>query len=186
VNASEPRDDRLRQVFLAYSDRVYAYTLRHVDRDRAQDVIAEVFMVAWRRIEDMPPEPLPWLLVIARNCLRSRRRSDTRQHRLAMELATQAVVATARGAEDVAVERNTMMSALGQLSELERESLFLIAWDGLSSAEAAEVAGCSRATFDVRVCRARARLQQLLDSKPERPRPRTTTRPAPTPRGDPA
>jgi RNA polymerase sigma factor (sigma-70 family) len=178
VNASDTRDDRLRQVFLTYADRVFAYTLRHVNRDRAQDVIADVFMVAWRRIDDMPPDPLPWLLVIARNCVRSRRRSDTRQHRLALELATQAVIATACGAEDVAVERDVMMSALGQLSDLERESLFLIAWDGLSNAEAAQVAGCSRATFDVRVYRARARLQQLLDSKPERSWPRTTTRPA--------
>jgi RNA polymerase sigma factor (sigma-70 family) len=178
VNASETRDDRLRQVFLTYADRVFAYALRHVDRDRAQDVIADVFIVAWRRIEDMPSEPLPWLLVIARNCLRTRRRSDTRQRRLALELVTQAIVASARGAEDVAVERDAMMSALGRLSERERESLFLIAWDGLSSAEAAQVAGCSRATFDVRLCRARARLQQLLDSEPERPWPRTTTRPA--------
>jgi DNA-directed RNA polymerase specialized sigma24 family protein len=71
-------------------------------------------MVAWRRIDDVPPEPLPWLLVIARNCVRTRRRSDTRQHRLALELATQAVVVTACGADEVAVEGDVMMSALAQ------------------------------------------------------------------------
>lgn len=51
-----------------------------------------------------------------------------------------------------------MVQALGELTELEREALLLVAWDGLEPFDAAQVAGCSADAFEVRLVRARARL----------------------------
>ena len=55
-------------------------------------------------------------------------------------------------------------AALAQLSERDRETLMLVAWEGLSSARAARAAGCTRAGFAVRLHRARARLATQLAS----------------------
>jgi RNA polymerase sigma-70 factor (ECF subfamily) len=62
------------------------------------------------------------------------------------------------------VERATLISALGELTDLEREAVLLVAWDGLRNAEAARVAGCSQRAFEVRVSRARARLARLMNA----------------------
>ena len=58
-----------------------------------------------------------------------------------------------------------MLAALGELTELEREALLLIAWDGLSNGAAAAVAGCSVRAFEVRLSRARARLTRLTTDR---------------------
>jgi RNA polymerase sigma-70 factor (ECF subfamily) len=55
-----------------------------------------------------------------------------------------------------------VLEGLAALSEPDREALILVAWDGLDNHEAATVAGCSAATFAVRVHRARRRLQRKL------------------------
>jgi RNA polymerase sigma-70 factor (ECF subfamily) len=159
---------RLRAAFQQYSTRVLAYALRHTDAAGAHDVVADVFLVAWRRIDDLPEEPLPWLLVVARNIVANRRRSADRQQRLADKLAgLERAALTAPGAEETAVARATVLGALGELSDGEREALLLVAWDGLTPAAAALVAGCSRHAFESRLHRARARLRRLLPDDPD-------------------
>lgn len=156
---------RLRAAFDAYADRVLAYARRHVEAAAAEDVVSEVFLVAWRRIADLPAEPLPWLLVVARHTIHNRARTVSRQRRLAGQLATLAsAAATSPGADDTVVERQLMLSALSELSDTEREALLLTSWDGCSAAQAAVVAGCSRHAFEVRLHRARARLTRSLAS----------------------
>ena len=66
--------------------RVMAYALRHVDYDVAQEIVAETFLVAWRRLADVPGEPLPWLLVVARHTIANHRRSGDRRARLQAEV----------------------------------------------------------------------------------------------------
>jgi RNA polymerase sigma-70 factor (ECF subfamily) len=164
-------EGRLRAAFEQHSTRVLAYALRHTDPATAHDVVADVFLVAWRRIDDMPDEPLPWLLVVARNFLHNRRRSATRQQRLADKIGRlEEAARTAPGAEETAVERASVLAVLGELSDAEREALLLVAWDGLAPAAAAVVAGCSHHAFEVRLHRARARLRRLLpdDAEPVR------------------
>jgi RNA polymerase sigma factor (sigma-70 family) len=162
---------RLRSLFEENSMRVLAYSLRHIGPDAAQDVVSEVFLVAWRRIEDVPEDALPWLLVIARNTMGNRRRGFARQQRLADQLASleRSTNATA-GAEEIALARREMLAALAGLSTTEREALLLTAWDGLSVVQAAEVAGCSRRAFELRLHRARNRLRRVLASDDD-PRP---------------
>lgn len=168
---------RLRDAFEQCSTRVLAYALRHTDASSAHDVVADVFLVAWRRIERLPDDPLPWLLVIARNTINNGRRSTTRRQRLTDSLITiERAAAGAPGADETAVERDTMLTASAELSAVEREALLLIAWDGLSVPDAAAVAGCSRHAFELRLHRARVRLRRLMPDEPDHP-PRAAARP---------
>lgn len=176
-----PADDRRRftAVFHALSPRVYAYARRRYDAATAQDIVSDTFLVAWRRFEDMPDDPLPWLLVIARNTMNDRRRSTVRQDRLTDTVAgLERSVGHAIAAEHVVVERATVAAALARLNDREREALLLVAWEGLSNAEAAVVAGCTQRAFEVRLSRARARLTREMTTTsaqsdaPVPPRPR--------------
>src|SRR3954467_9363138 len=59
--------------FTALYDRHYrsvlGYTLLRAGQDTAEDVTSETFLVAWRRLDDLPEPPLPWLLGVARKLL---------------------------------------------------------------------------------------------------------------------
>ena len=152
--------DRITELWRAYAWRVQAYALRHVDPHNAQEVVSETFLIAWRRIADVPGDPLPWLLVVARNVVRNQRRAARRRSAAEGELIR--LERVARAAEDTVVtvsRRDSMIAALLRLAPKDREALLLTGWDGLTSAEAARVAGCSVAAFKMRLSRARRRLE---------------------------
>lgn len=175
-------EERFLALWTRFGPSVMAYALRHLDPDSAQDVVAETFLVAWRRLTSIPSEPLPWLLVVARNTIANLRRSGHRQARLAIELGRFRQVAEPAAAADVlATERAAVLDRLAALTPLEREALLLIAWDGLSPAQAAKVAGCSRATFNLRLFRARRRLHAIDGQSP--PHTESAQRPFPLPGG---
>ena len=89
-------------------------------------------------------EPLPWLLVVARNTIANHRRTRQRGARLIDAVAgLERQAAPAGGTEEAVAERQTMLALLAALTPMEREALLLVAWDGLSPADAAAVAGCS-------------------------------------------
>lgn len=161
-----PQTERFTALYAQHVRRVYLYAARHVGVDHADDVVAETFTVAWRRLDAVPADaPLPWLLVVARNTMINHRRGEARRDRLARE--AELVVHLETVTSDVAVavtERNAVIAALTELSEREREALLLVGWDGLSNADAARVAGCSTGAFHVRLHRARQRLQRSLAS----------------------
>lgn len=163
MTTESPDAIRLRALFEAHSRRVYAYAARLTDPETAQDVVADVYLAAWRRLDDVPEPSLPWLLVTARNVVRNGQRSALRRDRLHAAVArADPLLALAPGADETAVERDRMLGALDALSALEREALLLTAWDGLSATDAATVAGCSVRAFEVRLSRARARLDRVL------------------------
>lgn len=157
--------ERFAHLWATCAPRVQAYAMRHVDPDTAQEVVSETFLVAWRRLEHVPGEPMPWLIVVARNSIANARRSERRVRALDVELARLAAVArpTTSGADDIALDRDTMLRGLAALSEDQREALLLVAWDGLSPGQAAAVLGVSTASFHVRLHRARRRLGALVD-----------------------
>ncbi|GAA4588391.1 RNA polymerase sigma-70 factor (ECF subfamily) [Actinoplanes octamycinicus] len=156
---SREREQAFTRVWRDNATRVLAYALRHVDRDVAQDIVADTFLVAWRRFADLPAEPLPWLLVVARKTIANHRRSDDRRARLRAEVERLRHLAEPAPAADLAaVERAEVLAALARLTPREREALLLVAWDGLEPADAARVAGCGRAAFHVRLFRARRKL----------------------------
>lgn len=148
------------QLYRAYADRVHAYALRRTTAAAADDVVAEVFLVAWRRLHKVPSEPLPWLLAVARRVLANRRRGESRAAALHERLAgghRPAAQAAVNPEVDDRVQR-----ALAGLGERDRELLLLIAWEGLRVNEAAHVLGVRAGTLAVRLHRARRRLARVL------------------------
>ena len=146
--------------------RVLGYALRRTDQEEARDVAAETFTVAWRRLEDVPAgdAALPWLLATARNQLANRRRREDTHRRHLVSGGGPTVQAAPRDPADEVADRSRLAAAFARLSEEDRETLALIAWDGLAPREAAVVQGCSAATFTVRAHRARRRLTALLET----------------------
>jgi len=155
--APSARQRRLETVFHEHADAVLAYARRRSDPDTAQEIVAETFTVAWRRIDDLPEAALPWLLATARKLLANSRRMADRRYALTLRLAQQPPTSDDRtAAVDLALSAR---AALASLPTAEREAMELIAWEGLTPTEAADVLGCSRRTIAVRIHRARRRLR---------------------------
>jgi RNA polymerase sigma factor (sigma-70 family) len=139
--------------------RVTAYAERHVGVNSSYDVVSNTFLTAWRTWDAIPDPALPWLIATARGHIRNYQRSTRRQHGLAEKVALLEQSAySGPDTESSASERAEAIAALAGLSENDREALLLIAWEGLTYAQAAQVAGCRVSTMRVRVHRARARL----------------------------
>lgn len=173
VEPSDSREDaiaaqRLEALFRAHYKAVVAYVRRRAAPESVDDVVAETFLVAWRRLDRVPSDsPLPWLLAIARNIVATQRRASSRRDALYARL--QASVGE-QAADPLGVEHPTgaVAAALARLSEKDREALTLIGWDGLRPREAAAVMGEIPSAFYVRLHRAKRRLRRLLDESPER------------------
>jgi RNA polymerase sigma-70 factor, ECF subfamily len=162
----EPADDasRFAALYLQNRDRVYAYAVSKAGRQLADEILSDVFMIAWRRLGAVPDPPLPWLLAVARNVAMSQSRAAARERSLASQMhawLSQAELTVADVAEGVA-DRMAVLTALAKLPERDRELLTLVAWHDLPAKAAARVVGCSTATFFVRLHRARRRLEQAL------------------------
>jgi RNA polymerase sigma-70 factor (ECF subfamily) len=156
---------RFEGVFRATYPRVLAYALRRTaDRGSAEEVVSETYLIAWRRHDALPEEPLPWLLGIARRVLANQRRSVSRRQPDGAPASLDLVEAPHPELTpyETVAEREAFASAFGRLSERDREVLSLIAWDGLKPREAAEVMRCSAAVFSLRLHRARRRLLKEL------------------------
>jgi RNA polymerase sigma factor (sigma-70 family) len=162
--AKPTREERFERVFRENYAAVRAYALRRVPADVAQDVVADTFLVAWRRMDEVPGDALPWLYGVARRVLANERRSAGRRSALQLRLATERAAAGYGDAWEGVGDAELVRAALARLSERHREALMLVAWHGLSGARAARAAGCSPATFAVRLHRARARLAAELAS----------------------
>ena len=156
------RDERFEGLFRENYVAIRAYALRRASPEAAQDVVADTFLVAWRRLDDVPDDVLPWLYGVARRVLANQRRSSDRGAALERRLSTAAGQAGAPDPADRAGDNELMRLALSRLPEPSREALMLVAWHGLTGARAARSAGCSRAAFAVRLHRARARLTAEL------------------------
>lgn len=147
-----------------HASRVFGYALRRLPREEALDVVAETFLVAWRRLDEVPNDPLPWLLAVARNTIsnekRAQRRRETLQARLTMT-AQRPSDETSDPMEEVG-SRQVVTDALRRLPEAEREAFTLVVWEGLNPRQGAKVLGCTPTAFTVRVHRARRRLAREL------------------------
>ena len=132
-----------------------AYAIRRSpDRSAAEDLVAEVFAVAWRRRDEIPQDALPWLYGVARKLLLNQGRSLRRRDRLFARLAAEPQ-AVARDPADRVEELDTVRRALGALRPADREVLMLDAWEGLDATAAATVLGCRVAAYRARLSRAR-------------------------------
>ena len=146
-------------MFESHHRRVLGYALRRVAVEAdAEDVVAETFAIAWRKIRDAPATPyaLPWLFAIARRVIANQRRGATRGLRLVERLKDHFV------AQRQATSESPVLEALGRLRAEEQELLRLIAWDGLGHAEAGAVLGITANAVAIRLYGARRRLSDEL------------------------
>ena len=164
------------RLYERHAPAVHRYALRRSDPDTAEEVTAQVFLVAWRRRQELPDEPLPWLYGVARRVLADQRRGASRRLRLRDRLEGETAGASAAGGEAAGGEAASggadaglelpdrdLAGALNGLSATDREALLLRYWEELEPAQIGRVMGCSRAAAAVRLHRARARLRRALD-----------------------
>ncbi|HEY7431846.1 MAG TPA: RNA polymerase sigma factor [Streptosporangiaceae bacterium] len=156
--------ERFQALYIRHHGQVYAYAVSRAGHQLADEVVSEVFLIAWRRLAELPAPPLPWLLGVARNVIISQFRASARQQSITAELrawVSEAQLSSADIAEEVS-ERISVLGALARLPDADRELLTLVAWHGLTPREAAQVVGCSTATYFVRLHRARRRLERAM------------------------
>jgi RNA polymerase sigma-70 factor (ECF subfamily) len=156
------RRARFEELYRQHVGDVAAYALRRTSPDVAEDVVADTFLVVWRRLERVPDKPLPWLYAVARRTLANHRRSAAR-----LESLTQRLQFEFRAVPPNPVDGG-LLDALRSLRGDDREVLMLIAWEGLTPTEAAQALDCSPVACRIRLHRARKRLARALDH-PVRP-----------------
>jgi RNA polymerase sigma factor (sigma-70 family) len=141
----------------------------------AEDLIAATYEVAWRRLGAVPAgeAALPWLLTVALNHLRNHRRRALRERALLERLPPPEHVPPP--GEPHAVGWREIRHALDALTDEDRELVLLVAWDGLTPAQAAGVLGLTPAAARTRLHRARGRLADLLGVERGRAAARTGT-----------
>ena len=161
---TELPDATFRAVYDRYFEHVARYCLRRLPYADAEDATAEVFLVVWRRIEEIPTDDtLPWLYGIARNVVRNARRSTTRALRLVHRIRAQPRYPGV-GPEPALVRREEdqrLIDALSRLSSDDQEVLRLRAYEGLTIPQIARVLGCSEEAAKKRASRAMQRLRRL-------------------------
>ena len=173
--ADRPRFEALYREHYA---AVLRYARRRTDPATAEEVAAETFAVAWRRLDRIPAgDPLPWLYVVAAHELATRRRRSASDRDKAAN-AGLLLDAGGRDPAELLGERDVVLRAFGTLSAPDREVLALTAWEGLSHADGARAAGTTRAAFAMRLVRARRRLAAALDALEH---PAAAISPAPRP-----
>src|SRR5215475_12558230 len=157
--SAERRQRRFDDVYAANHQAVLGYLLRRTDAaEDAADVFAETFLVAWRRLDDVPagPEARLWLYGTARRALANHRRGARRRLALADRLRADLQISyqPAEPSGQLAV----LSAAFARLPEADRELLALVAWEGLDPGQIAAVLGCTRNAARIRLHRARRRL----------------------------
>lgn len=162
------RDDQWFERLLdGTQEQLLRYALRRASPEDAEDVVADTYLVAWRRREAVPdpPEHLLWLYGVARRQLANRRRGSARLQRLRLRLAGEpAQTLTTPSEDDPRVD--AIREALLRMPPDDAELLRLLAWEGLSQREAAAVLDTTENAVALRASRARRRLSELLDRSP--------------------
>lgn len=140
--------------------------MRRVQRGEVEDAVSEVFIVTWRKIENLPPdsEVLPWLYGIARNVVRNVNRSSRRRSNLNVKMGSLPRKHT--DSAEVQVVRNQndddLLRAVAQLSPIERDLLRLRTWEELPLADIAAIVGKSVRSVESKLGRTRKKLERSL------------------------
>jgi len=154
-------------IYEEHRPRVLAYCMRRTRSEDAADACAETFLVAWRRIDDLPPPPktLPYLYGIAGRVLSNQLRTLHRRSRLEEKLRNLGVappadpaVLVVQGSRDQEV-----VAAVRNLKPKDREIVMLYAWEDLPRDVIAEMMGMTRAAIDQRIHRSYQRLARILE-----------------------
>jgi RNA polymerase sigma-70 factor (ECF subfamily) len=162
VIGREQAELRFERLYAQHGRAVLAYAVRRASVDDAADIVAETFLVAWRRLDDVPVEDARlWLYGVARRVLANQQRSERRRQRLADRLR-QELPAVLEAVPALDAQAGAVEAALAQLGPEDREVLRLSAWEELMPVEIATVLGVSPVAVRSRLHRARRRLRSAL------------------------
>ena len=161
------RDDTARTaLYEQHAPAIRAYAARRVEAAAVDDIVAETFAIAWRRLPARG-DPLPWLYGVARRVVHGHRRSHSRRSALFARLVSRQGAGPPPPDPAELLDGDPRLArAFATLSTREREAICLVAWEGLGHAQAATVAGCSASAFAARLSRAKARLAAALEDDP--------------------
>jgi RNA polymerase sigma-70 factor (ECF subfamily) len=167
TTAHRRREERFRSLYADAYEDVLRFAQRRVHPSQAEDVVAEAFLVAWRRIEDAPTRAgdlRAWLFGIARHCLLNARRGRGRGEALAVRLAeAMPADAAARSFDpEVVALRIDLAAAWRELSASEQEVLALAVFENLTAVQAGDVLGITSVAYRLRLMRARRALRRQL------------------------
>ena len=165
VSSGTEHEDRFRRVYAGNFAPLLAYAMRRVEQpEDAADVVAETFLVAWRRRHEMPARPRPGCGCTAwpGGCSPTTTAAACAGERLGERLRQRLTAAVAADPGSEVAERLAVQAALARLGELDREVLMLTVWEGLEPREVAAVLRLSPDAVRTRLSRARARLRDLV------------------------
>lgn len=155
-------------IFDRHFDAIHAYLQRQVGPDRAEDLAAQTFLVAFdkrERFESHQDSARPWLFGIAVNLVRRHYRDVQRQLRAYARSGVDPLLDAFDGIEDrldAMGMRSELAGALAELPKEELETLLLYAWADLSYTEIAETLAVPVGTVRSRLNRARGRLREPI------------------------
>jgi RNA polymerase sigma-70 factor (ECF subfamily) len=151
-----------RMLYDRHFDPIHSYFLRRTSTSSAQDLTAEVFLVAWRRIDDVPrgADTRLWLYGVAANVAAHHRRSSARGARLETRLRSVPTSGVEQPEPQVVrrAEYDQVLAATARLRPADQEILRLAAWEELPHDQISRLLGCSVAAVDQRIHRAKKRL----------------------------
>lgn len=170
IEASKADPETFAELFDRHAQVIHRYIARRIGPQIAEDVVAETFLVAFRRRDRYEPaqaDARPWLYGIATHLISQHRRDESRQLRLRLVARPTPSVEPGhedRVAGDVTAEtvRGALAAALDGLPDIERDVLLLIAWEQLSYVETASALGVPVGTVRSRLNRARHRVREAL------------------------
>ena len=156
----DDRRARFEEIAPALMEPLRRFLVRRTDAATADDVLADTLLVCWRRLDELPEEPLPWAYAVARNCLANAQRGARRQERLAARISVvdppRDTVAGPGEGDDV------LAGALARLRPEDAELLRLWAWEQLTAGEIAVVLDITSNAASIRLHRAREKLRTEL------------------------
>jgi RNA polymerase sigma factor (sigma-70 family) len=162
-DASE-RGRRFDALFASYSADIVSYCgWRAASASDAQDAVAEVFLAAWRRLDELPQGDAGrmWLYATARRVIANQRRSSRR--RVALQERLELEASRPQEAPESNDEETLVQAALRRLRPGDREVLLLAEWEGFSADQIASVLGCLTVTARGRLHRARRRFRTAFE-----------------------
>ena len=162
----ELAEARFSRLYQEHQREILRYALRRsAEPEDAADVVAETFLVAWRRLGEVPAEAEArlWLYATARRVLANHQRGSKRRTRLAERLREE----LRRQLASQPAPARPVLAALAEMADADRELLMLVGMEELSPGEAARVLGISTVAARTRLHRARRRLRARLAAEPE-------------------
>jgi RNA polymerase sigma-70 factor (ECF subfamily) len=154
-------DIRFVEVYEHYHRAVFVYCRRRVSADRVDDVVADTFLTAWRKIDQIPAgdEALPWLYSVAYRVLLHQWRGTSRRKRLDDRLLSLGVDSPTAPEEFIVSthESKQVLDATSKLKATDQEILRLSLWEELAHTDVASV-------LDLNVDAVRKRLSRALQN----------------------